>query len=168
MPAAAQAVVRAVLHGTVSDPGCVEQATQEVYGLRQRALAPLRPAFEELAATIDADPWVVAAVATWRGCVAHVSGGLAAERRTLARALLERAVARLDDVRAGRADLGSAQREEQQEAGTLARCEAAFTDVRARVAQRYEAPFVARHRAQLASIGAAIRAAEAAWPSAAP
>jgi hypothetical protein len=168
MPGPAQAVVRAALHGTVSDRGCAEQATQEVYGLRDRALAPLRPAFEELTATIDIDPRVVAAVATWRGCVAPVSSGLAAERRTLAGALLERAVARLDDVRAGRADLGSAQREERQDAGMLARCEAAFTDVRARVAQRYEAPFVSRYRAQLASIGATIKAAEAAWPSAAP
>jgi hypothetical protein len=165
MPAAAQAVVRAALHGTASDPGCVEQATQEVYGLRTRALAPLRPVLEELSASIDADPWVVAAVATWRGCVAHVSRGLAAERRTLAGALVERAVARLDDVRAGRADLGSVQRQERQDAGMLARCEAAFTDARGRVAQRYEAPFVARYRAQLESIGVAIRAAEAAWPS---
>ena len=168
MPVAAQTVIRAALHGTDTDPGCAEQATQEVYGLRERALAPLRPALEELAASVDADPRIVSAVASWRGCVAQVGRGIALERRTLAGALLERAVARLDDVRADRAELGSVQRDERRDAGVLARCEAAFTDARARVAPRYEAPFVARYADQLMSIGAAIRAAEAAWPSAPP
>ena len=163
-----QAVVRATLHGSPSGPGCVERATQEVYGLRERSLRPIREALVQLETTIDADPAARAAVARWRGCVNGVSDGLASERSTLGAALVERAVRRLGDVRAGTADLASVQRDERWTAGVLARCEQAFGEARTRIAARYEAAFVARYGDRLAAIGTAIRSAEAAWPSAAP
>lgn len=163
-----QAVIRAALHGSPSGPGCVERATEEVYGLRERVLRPMRPALDQLEKTIDADPAAQAAVASWRGCVAGVSGGRPLEHSTLAAALVERTVRRLGDVRAGTADLATVQREERRTAGVLARCEQALSGARTRIAARYEAAFVARYGDRLAGIGAAIRSAEAAWPSAAP
>ena len=82
---------RAALHGSSRQPGCLEAASAAVYQDRERALAPLRTALADLEASIEADPATVRGVATWRGCVAGVSGGATLERATLGPALLRRA-----------------------------------------------------------------------------
>jgi hypothetical protein len=163
-----RAAIVAAVHGTAASPGCAERANEEVYGLRTRALAPLRAALDQLRSAIDGDPAGLAAVASWRACVAAVSGDLALDRATLPAALLDRAARRYQEVRSHRADLASAQRDERRTAGVVARCEVAFAAARSRIAARYEGPFVARHREQLEAIASAIRSTEAAWPSAPP
>ena len=168
LPAAEQTAARSALHGSSVRPGCAELASTDVYGTRERAMAPIRAALEALDAEIAADSAALTALHAWAVCVAPVSDGLAAQRGSLAGALSRGFAARVDTVRHDPSGLATLQVEERSTAGVLARCEAAFVEARAKIAAPHEAAFVRRHRAELASIGAAIRAAEAAWPTSEP
>jgi hypothetical protein len=161
---------RRALHGRDGSPGCHATATDAVFGVRDRLLAPLRPALRALDARIAVDPRTHQAAATWRTCVGPVSAGLAADRRSLPGALLERydaQVRRLTGLHSI-AGLAALQADERRVATVLAECEIAFGAARASAAARHEAAFVAEHSAVLASIGAAIRAAEAGLPTIPP
>jgi hypothetical protein len=161
---------RGALHGKDGSPGCHPAATDAVFGARDRLLAPLRPALDALDARIAGDPTTQRAAASWRTCVGPVTAGLAADRRSLAAALLERydaQVRRLAGLRSV-AGLATLQAEERRVATVVAECELAFATARASAAARHEAAFIAEHRAALASIGAAIRAAEAGLPTLPP
>lgn len=168
MPSADQARVREALHGTADRPGCAQTATADVYGLRDRLLAPIRAALTALDAEIAADPAARVAIAAWSACVAPVSQGVSVERRTLAVALIERFGSRVAGTGGDPPQLHAIQAEERHVAGVVARCDAAFTAARAAVAAAHEAAFVADHRAELDELGASIRAAEAAWPTVPP
>ena len=170
-PPVERAIYLRALYGDESSPGCQATASASVYGLRDRLLAPLRPDLEVLDARIAADPAAVRAVADWRTCVEPVAAGLIADRRTLPVALVERFAGRVAAVAPGIAGvigLAALQAHERRVATTVARCEDAFTADRARAAAPHEAAFVDQHRDRLASIGAAIRAAEAALPTLPP
>jgi hypothetical protein len=167
MPATAQSVYRAALHGTSDRPGCHEQASGTVYGLRDRLLAPLRASLDALQAEVEADPAAVRALAAWHACVADVSGGVTIDRRSLAGAIVERFIARMAALRERRG-LPALQAEERHVAGVLARCEARYVDAKAGVATRHERAFLARHGEALQAIGAAIRAEESALPTLPP
>ena len=161
---------RRALHGVDGSPGCHATATNAVFGARDRLLAPLRPALDALDARIVADPKTQLAAATWRTCVGPVTAGLAADRRSLPGALLERydaQVRRLAGLHSI-AGLAALQADERRVATVVADCEVAFGAARVSAAARHEAAFVAGHRDALASIGAAIRAAEAGLPTLPP
>ena len=168
LPAAQQAAMRAALHGSAQRPGCAETATAEVYGLRERAMAPLRGALETLAAEIAADPAASSALEAWAACVAPVSAGRPADRASLAAELSRRFAERLEGSRDDPSGLAAVQRDERSTAGVLARCDMVLADARTAIAAPHEAGFVGRHRMELETIGAAIRAAEAAWPTLLP
>jgi hypothetical protein len=164
-------VYRRALHGDGPVPGCHATATDSVFGLRDRLLAPLRPALEALDARIAADPAAARAVAAWRACVAPVAGGLAVDRRVLPGALVERFAARVRSVVPGPssvAGLAALQADERRVATAVAECELAYARGRTAAAASHEAAFVAEHRQALEGIGAAIRAAEAALPTLPP
>jgi hypothetical protein len=156
------------LHGSAGQPGCQETARQSVYGLRDRLLRPLRTSLHALEAAVTADPGLGRAVAVWRGCVGRLADGLPLDRRLLPSALLRRFAARAADADPGSPRLRGIQDDERRVAGVLARCEETYTDDRTRIAARHEAAFVAKHEAMLRSVGAAIRAAEAALPTLPP
>jgi hypothetical protein len=161
---------RPALHGDDGSPGCHATATEAVYGARDRLLAPLRPALDVLDSRITTDPEVQRAAATWRTCVGPVTAGLAADRRSLPGALLERfdaQVRRLTGLRSI-AGMAALQADERRVATVVAECELAFVAARASATARHEAAFVTEHRAALVSIGAAIRAAEAGLPTLPP
>ena len=146
-------------------------ATEAVYGMRDRSLAALRPALVALDARIAADPAAARALAVWRACVRPVAGGLALDRRSLSGALLERYMRRSSMIESGTlavAGLAALQAEERRVATVVAACEVVFAVDRAVAAAPHEAAFVAAHRDELRSIGAAIRAAEAALPTLPP
>lgn len=164
-------VYRRALHGEGRVPGCHATATEKVFGLRDRLLAPLRPALEALDARIAADPAALRAVAAWRACVAPVAGGLAVDRRSLPGALLERYTARVRSVVPGPssvAGLAALQADERRVASAVAECELAYAAGRSAAAAPHEAAFVAEHRQALEGIGSTIRAAEAALPTLPP
>ena len=167
LPADQQTAVRAALHGSTDRPGCAETSNEQVFGLRERAMASIRPALAELDAEIAADPAASKALDTWQSCVASISDWLPADRRTLGAALSQRFVDRTEATR-DPIDLAAVQADERSTAGVLARCEAAFAEARTAVAAPHEAAFVRRHRLELETIGAAIRATEAAWPTLEP
>jgi len=159
------------LHGEGRIPGCHATATDAVFGLRDRLLAPLRPGLDALDARIAAASAAARAVATWRACVGPVAGGLAVDRRSLPGALLERFAARVGSVGSGPssvAGLAALQADERRVAIVLAECELAYTTERSAAAASYEAAFVAEHRTALEGIGSAIRAAEGALPTLPP
>jgi hypothetical protein len=161
---------RRALHGDDGSPGCHATATDAVFGVRDRLLAPLRPALDALDARIAADPKTQRAAAAWRTCVGPVTAGLAADRRSLPGALLERydaQVRRLAGLRSI-AGLVALQADERRVATVMAACEVAFGAARASAAGPHEAAFVAEHSVALASIGAAIRDAEAGLPTLPP
>jgi hypothetical protein len=163
---------RAALSGTgPTDVGCQRAATDAVYGLRDRLLAPLKPGLTDLDGRIAADGAARQAVEAWRRCVAPIADGRTPERRTFATTLVQGFVTR--SAMLGLGPPGATGRlalqvEERRVAATLARCEAAFVKARADVAGPYEAAFVAQHGAELERIGAAIRDAEAALPTMPP
>jgi hypothetical protein len=162
---------RRALLGDASSPGCHATASTSVYGLRDRLLAPLRMSLQALDARIAADPAAARAVAGWRTCVGPVAADLAADRRTLPGALLERFASRSAAIGrgiGGLVGLAALQADERRVATVLARCEVEFTEARAVAAARHEAAFVDERRDTLASIGAAIRAAESALPTMPP
>jgi hypothetical protein len=163
---------RAAVSGTSpTDVGCQRSATDAVHGLRDRLLAPLRPALTDLDGRIAADPAARRAVDAWRRCALPVADGEVAERPTLGPALVQRFVASMEQLGAAArsvAGLAALQAEERRVAAALARCEAAFSEARADIARSFEKAFVTEHRAELERIGAAIRDAEAALPTLPP
>ena len=167
MPAAAQSVYRAALHGASDRPGCHETASATVYGLRDRLLAPLRPSLDALEAEIASYPVALRALACWHDCVSEVSGGATIDRRSLPPAIVQRFIGRVSALRDTR-DLPALQAEERRVAGVLARCEVHYVEAKAAAAARHETLFLATHHEALRAIGAAIRAAEAALPTLPP
>jgi hypothetical protein len=162
--------LRAAMHGT-GQGGCQAGATAEVYGLRDRLIAPLRPALDELETRIAADPAAGTVLAGWRRCVAPVAGGLVLDRRRLPAALMTRVsdrLAALGSTTTAVAGLAALQAEERLVAATLAGCETAFSAGRTAVAAPHEAAFVADHEQALDAIGVAIRDAEASLPTLPP
>jgi hypothetical protein len=161
------------LYGDGSVPGCQAAATDAVYGLRTRALAPIAADLAQVETAIDADRATVAVRSRWQACVAGLVTELGATATPLARStlpglLLARFAERTDAVRTDPSALAGLQEAERRTAVTMARCEAAFARERARVAERHEAAYVARHGAELARVASIIAAAEAAYPSVAP
>jgi hypothetical protein len=159
------------LHGDGSSPGCQATESASVYGLRDRLLAPLRSALQALDARIAADPAAARVEAAWRTCVGPVVAGLAADRHTLPGTLLRRFTGRSAAVGlgiGGVVGLAALQADERRVATAVARCEVEFTEARAVAAAPHEAAFVDEHRDTLASVGAAIRAAESALPTMPP
>ncbi len=153
------------------DPGCLPSANDAVFGLRDRLLSRLRPALADLDARIAADPGAVHALDAWRACVASIAGGVVPERPAFAQRLIARFDAQvqgLGTTPASMAGLFALQTDERRVAAILAGCEAAFARIREQVAAPFEAGFVAHHRDGLASVGAAIRDAEAALPTLPP
>ncbi len=171
VPSAERAAYVRALHGDGTAPGCQPSATEAVYGIRDRLLAALRPALVALDARIAADPAAARALEAWRSCVRPVVGGLALDRRSLPGALLERYARRSSTIDLGAlavAGLAALQTDERRVATAVAACEVAFAVDRAAAAAPHEAAFVAAHRAELRSTGAAIRAAQAALPTLPP
>ncbi len=154
------AAARSALFGDAGRPGCQERARIEVYGLRDRLLAPLRPALEALGARIDADPGSRAADVAWVGCAGTVLEPLAGVPRPVR-------VGDLDPVRtwfAAQPGTAALQALERRVAAGIARCDLARVDARRHAAWPHEEAFVATHRERLAGIAVSIRAAEAAYP----
>ncbi len=156
------------LHGGGGGSGCLGAATNAVYGLRERLLAPLQPDLIELDRRIDADPGMDAVRRTWAGCVGPAiaslrSPRLTADRVGLPAGLLGWFASRLRDVRT-RHDLANTQVLERTVAVAIARCEAALASDRARIAARHEADFLRTHGTTVTRIGADIRAAEDGLP----
>ena len=172
LPPAKGARARDALYGAGDgDAGCKGSANDAVHGLRDRLLAPLRPALTDLAARIAADHLAVQAADAWRACVRPIADGDVPERPTFAERLIARfsaEVQRLAASPAAMAGLSALQADERRVATALARCETAFAETRAAVAAPHESDFVARHRDELVAIGAAIRDAEAALPTLPP
>jgi hypothetical protein len=168
-PSTRAAYLRA-LHGQDGTPGCHEIATDAVFGSRDRLLAPLRADLDTLDAQIAADPVTQRAVGAWRTCVGPITAGLAADRRSLPGALLGRFDARVRNLAGARsiAGLAAVQADERRVATVVAECELAYASARAGAAAVHEAAFVAKHGEALTTIGAALRAAEAALPTLAP
>ncbi len=162
-----RAAYRRALHGQGGTRGCHDIAADAVFGLRDRLLAPMRDALDELDARISADPAARRAVATWRRCVRPIAAGLAADRRSLAGALLGRYDTGLRNLAGLRsiAGLAALQADERRVATVVAECELAYAAARAAAAAPHEATFAVEHHGALTTIGAAIRAAEAALPT---
>ena len=172
LPADDESRARAALYGTADGGGgCHGSANDAVYGLRDRLLASLRPALADLDARIAADPLAAQTVEAWRTCVRPIAEGDVPERRTFTERLITRFNAEAQRlVASGAAEprLLALQADERRVAAALARCEAAFAGSRAAIAAPFETEFVARHRDELATVGAAIREAEAALPTLPP
>jgi hypothetical protein len=144
--------------------GCRTTATDSVYGIRERALAPLQASLRDLEAGIAASAAAVRATDTWRRCVEPVADGRALDPRTLPSSLRERSMQRL--MALGQiGGLVALQVDERRVATILAECDARYERARADAAEPFEATFVGEHRTTIEAIGAAIRSAEAALPT---
>jgi hypothetical protein len=165
LPPALRDRYHAALYGNAAGPGCHATATDEVLGLRQRVLAPLRPDLDALQREVEADPSVRAATTTWRRCIVEATGIADPERASLGARLIERFAARLATPGIARSAL---QAEERRVATGVARCESEFSATQARAAAPHEARFVRRHWPRLRAIGQVIRDAEAALPTSPP
>jgi hypothetical protein len=147
---------------------CHEHAADEVYGLRERLLATLGPALTRLGAAIDADPATLAADRSWVACA---SAAVRAADPTLP---VPSSPGRLDALRTWFVTRGDSRPEpsiialERRVAVGIARCDRDHVTARRRAAEPHERAFVREHASLLARIGAAIRLAEAAYPSAPP
>lgn len=151
--------------------GCQAGATDEVYGLRRRLMAPLAPALTALEARIATDAAADGVLAAWRACVEPVAGDVEVDRAHLAGVLMARVSERMDALGStprAVVNLAGIQAEERHAATLLARCDAEFSADRAEVAAPHEAAFVDQHRGVLDRIGATIRDAEAALPTLPP
>ena len=162
-PVGVPAVAPAPLDGL--ERSCRDAAADEVYGLRDRLLAPLRPALEALGATIDADPASRAADAAWVDCARRATEE---EVTDLPRPT---APGRLDVLRAWFAARSMDPDPwlvalERRVAASIARCDVLRVEGRRSAAAPHERAFVRAQRDALARIGAAIRAAEATYPEA--
>lgn len=163
--------LRHALYGVAGAAGCHTVATDDVYGRRERLMAPIRPALDALEARIDGDPAVAEAIGRWRDCVEPVADGLALDRRLLWSTHMARFADRargLSPTPSAAVRLAAMQADERRIAAVLARCEEAFSVHRATIAAPHETAFVDAHRETLARIGAAIREAEAALPTLSP
>jgi hypothetical protein len=144
--------------------GCRTAATDSVYGIRDRALAPLQESLRDLEARIAASPAAVQAKETWRRCVEPVAAGHTLDPRTLQSNLREWFVQRL--MALGHiGGLVALQVDERRVATVLAECDARYEQARVDAAEPFEAAFLGVHRTTLEAIGAAIRSAEAALPT---
>lgn len=164
---------RRVLFGVDGRGGCHGAATTGVYGLRDRALAPLRTAFDALARAIDSDPAMRALRGAWRTCASAATAGLgiaAADhtRDRLPSVLIEAFAAQARSTPSHPGSLEELRQVERAVAAGIARCESVFIDGREVVAGPHEARFVRAHQAELARIGRTIRDAESALPPAPP
>ena len=164
--------LRRALFGGRDGPGCQRTAGDVVFGLRERHLAPIRPALDELDARIAADPRAQALAAAWRTCVRPVTSGMSTVERS---AVPARLMARISDrlatlprTPAAVPALAALQAEERRAATFLARCEEAFFAGRSSVAAPFEASFTLDRGDELRRLGAEIRAAEAALPTLPP
>lgn len=158
-PADRRAALRALLGGA-RRTGCAALAGAAIHGLRDRELAPLRGALADLAAAIERDPEVLAAMAHWRTCA-----GARAPRHEHLVSLMDGFARAAAAARDRPDDVDALQREERHVATIIARCDHSLAADRARVRARWEAPFIERHRVILEAIGARIRRTEAALPS---
>jgi hypothetical protein len=147
--------------------GCHGTAVDAVYGLRDRALEPLRERLAALHAAIDHDPAIPVLDADWDTCIRSLGIPLT-ERSTLIERLLrsftERTAAVQDDPRV----VAAVAEEERRIASGIARCEATHAAGMAAISAPHEAHFVATYRSLLVRIGARIRSAEAAYPLSRP
>lgn len=164
LPGGARERYARALHGDGAAPGCHGVATAAVYGLRERALASIRPLLVALDRAIDADLGMARVRATWVDCAGAAVGPLesptiALDRERLPATLLGWFAERLAATRSAR-DLANAQALERWVAVAIARCEAAFARGRAAVATPHEAAFLGLHGAAVTRVGLAIRAAE--------
>ena len=147
--------------------GCRTVATEHVYGLREREMAPVRASLRELDEKIAASPGAARATAAWAHCVGPVADGRPLEPRTLSPELRDAFVQRL--ARLGQVTgVVALQVEERRVATIMARCDVDYQRARGEVAAPFEAAFVAQHRRRLEATGAAIRSAEAALPTLPP
>lgn len=153
------------LHGDGTAAGCHTMATTAVYGLRARALAPLRPHLVELERTIDADPGMDRVRAAWTRCTRSAiaplgSTTISPDRERLPAWLLGWFAERLQATSSER-DRADARALERWVAAGVARCEAAFARDRTAVATPHEAAFLRIHGVAVTRVGVMIRAAEA-------
>ena len=164
--------LRRTLFGDRDGPGCQAAASDTVFGLRERHLAPMRPLLDELDGRIAADPQARSLVSAWRACVSPVTSGVStAERSEVAARVMagiSDRLAALPHAPTAIGALGALQAEERRQAAVLARCEQAFAAGRSVVAAAYEASFTLEHGEELRRIGAEIRAEEAALPGLPP
>lgn len=163
--------VRRALYGDRGGGGCQDVASDDVFGLRERLLAPIRPALKELDSRIAADRGAPVLVSAWRTCVTPVSSASTVERSEVpARVMagISNRLAALPQTPGAVAALAALQADERRAATVLARCEAAFSAGRSIVAAPYEASFTLEHGDALRRIGAEIRAAESALPTLPP
>jgi hypothetical protein len=163
-------MLRRALYGVRGRSGCRDAANDEVFGLRERLMAPIHPDLVELDARIAADGAAVSLLSAWRACVAPVMSGSSAVERSEVPARLMAGIsdrlAGLIQTPAAVARLAALQAEERRAATVLARCEEAFSAGRSLVAAPFEASFTREHGDELRRVGAEIRAAEAALPTA--
>lgn len=155
--------VRLALDGDGATAGCRGKATEEVMGLRDRILAPIRGDLDALERSIEADPQMSTVLDGWRRCLA-TSGIVETERVGFGARLIARFASALE-THPGADDLAALQMEERRVATAAARCEMSYIAARTRVAAPHESALVRRLGARLREIGAAIRGAEAALPT---
>lgn len=156
--------------GTV---GCQGEAADAVFGLRTRLLAPLRAALTRIERAIEADPALDDARQRFADCATRSLGPMGAtpgapthDRGALPAWILDWFGTRLPAVMGSARALADLQHLERRTATAVARCELRFAHDRTIVARPHETAFVDRYGRVLAGIGAAIRAAEAAYPPA--
>ena len=154
--------IRLALDGDGATAGCRGKATEEVMGLRDRLLAPIRGDLDALERSIDADPQMSTVVDEWRRCLA-TSGISETDRAGFGARLIARFASALEK-RPGAHDLAALKVEERRVATAAARCEMSYIAGRTRVAAPRESALVRRLGARLREVGAAIRSAEAALP----
>jgi hypothetical protein len=162
----------AALYGDARTPGCHTKATEAVYGLRERLLAPLHGELASVERAVEGDPAMNEERDRWRACVTPAAATFGASATSVRRdafvgRLLDAVADRTEQARTstvGAGTLAHVQALERRVAVSVAMCEAAFATARAHVAAPHEMAFVDRHRADLARIGAAIRLTEASYP----
>jgi hypothetical protein len=157
------------LFGSADQVGCQPQATDRVYGLRERVLRPLRPGLTALGVRIEADPVVIDARAGWVDCVTpwlphEAPGPSGSGDLEPLRAWFARRAATAVDAAMRRV----VQADERRAAAAVARCDERLQRDRRRGAARHEQAFVSRHRAELGRLAAVIRREEAAYPLVGP
>lgn len=159
LPRTARREALRALLGNDRTAGCAALAGRTVHGLRDRELAPLRNELADVAAAVERDVGSRRALDRWKACVGTDTG-----RSDYLASLMDGFQRRTAAVRDRRGPLTLLQSEERRVAATVARCDMIYGAARARVRERWEAPFVSEHRVTLAAIGARIRRVEAAYP----
>jgi hypothetical protein len=168
LPGPARARYLQALYGDgAGQIGCHGSAVDQVHGLRDRALAPVRSRFEELEGAVAADPATAPVTAAWDGCVRRL-GIAATDRATLVERMRQSFTERVAAIAQDPRLVAAVAAEERRIAAGIARCEAEHAERMAVVAAPHEQRFVARYGSLLARIGARIRAAEATYPVSRP